>query len=295
MIPYRLCTLYSGSGGNAAYLETPGARILIDAGKCTRALLTALTSIGVDMDTVDAIFITHDHNDHVAALEVLTKKHPIPVHMLYRSAQRYEQRPPEALCACLQLYANPPFTATVGDVTVTSFKTPHDSRASVGYRFEVQENGETLRIGYATDIGHITKEIRAGLMGCEAVILESNHDEDMLMNGPYPYDLKLRIRSPQGHLSNRACAEFAAELAMGGMRSLLLAHLSEENNHPDLAYDETASALAGLSVDLRVAAPDRVTMLVGEADHPLPVRSAAKEKGRPQDAEPASFCGEVGS
>ena len=266
---YRLCTLYSGSTGNAAYLETPGARILIDAGKCTRTLIASLKSIGVDVDTVDAIFITHEHTDHVASLEVLAKKYPIPVHILLKSALRYKDTQPEALCNCLQIYEKAPFTVHVGDVTVTSFVTPHDSRASVGYRFEFFDGEQTVRIGYATDIGYITEEIREGLSGCESVVLESNHDVDMLMSGPYPYDLKLRIRSKRGHLSNRDCADFAAELAGQGTRNFLLAHLSEENNYPDLAYDETFSALAGYDTALRIAAPNAVTMLVGEADAPI--------------------------
>ncbi|MBQ9152090.1 MAG: MBL fold metallo-hydrolase [Clostridia bacterium] len=268
---YRLCTLYSGSTGNAAYLETPGARILIDAGKCTRTLLSSLKSIGVDVDTLDAIFITHEHTDHIASLEVLAKKHPIPVHILYKSALKYKDTQPEALCKCLCLYEKAPFTAQVGDVTITSFVTPHDSRASVGYRFEFSDGEHTVRIGYATDIGYITEEIRKGLTGCESVVLESNHDVEMLMNGPYPYDLKLRIRGKRGHLSNRDCADFAAELAGQGTTHFLLAHLSEENNYPDLDSDEKFSALAGYETTLRIAAPHAVTMLVGEADQPLPI------------------------
>ena len=97
MIPYRLCTLYSGSTGNATYLETPHARILIDAGKCARELIRSLSGIGVDIDSIDAIFVTHEHHDHIAALEVLCKKHPIPVHITYQSALRFKDRPPEAL------------------------------------------------------------------------------------------------------------------------------------------------------------------------------------------------------
>ena len=267
---YRLCTLYSGSTGNSAYLETTGARILIDAGKCTRTLLASLRSVGVDVDTLDAIFITHEHNDHIAALEVLAKKHPVPVHILLKSALRYRDTQPEALCRCFRLYEAAPFTAQVGDVTVTSFPTPHDSRASVGYRFEFPDGDRTVRVGYATDIGCVTEEIRAGLAGCESVVLESNHDTDMLMNGPYPYDLKLRIRGKRGHLSNRDCADLCAELAGQGTANFLLAHLSEENNYPDLAYDETFSALAGFDTTLRVAAPHDVTFLVGDADAPIP-------------------------
>ena len=266
---YRFCTLYSGSGGNAAYLETPTARILIDAGKCARTLIGALKHIGVEMDSIDAIFITHDHNDHVAALEVLAKKHPKPVHMLFKSALRYHATQPEALCKCFWLYEKAPFTAKVGEVTVTAFETPHDSRASVGYRFEFPDGEKTVRVGYATDIGHVSEALREGLTGCEAIVLESNHDVDMLMDGPYPYDLKLRIRGKRGHLSNRECADLAAELAGQGTTHFLLAHLSEENNHPDLAFDETVSALAGYETTLRIASPNAVTMLVGEEDSPI--------------------------
>ena len=184
MHSYRLCTLYSGSGGNAAYLETPTARILIDAGKCTRTLVASLKSIGVEPDSLDAIFITHDHNDHVAALEVLAKKHPVPVHILFKSALRYRDTQPEALCKCFAMKEKAPFTARVGDVTVTAFETPHDSRASVGYRFEFPDGERVVRVGYATDIGHVSAPIREGLAGCESVVLESNHDVDMLMDGP---------------------------------------------------------------------------------------------------------------
>ena len=261
MANYRYCTLYSGSGGNAAYLETPTARILIDAGKCARTLLASLKEICVDVDTLDAIFITHEHNDHIAALEVLAKKHPIPVHMLYKSALRYRDTQPEALCACLRIKEKAPFTVQVGEVTVTAFETPHDSRASVGYRFEFPDGERMIRIGYATDVGHVSEPVRAGLAGCEAVVIESNHDSDMLMDGPYPYDLKLRIRGKRGHLSNRDCAAFATRLATNGMKRLLLAHLSETNNLPDLALAEVKAALAGTGVHVEAAAPDHITQL----------------------------------
>lgn len=269
-MPYRYCTLYSGSGGNAAYLETPGARILIDAGKSARALTGALASIGVSLDTIDAILITHEHSDHVSALEVLTRKHRVPVHMLYACALRYEHTQPEALCACLHMYKKAADVhLTVGDVCVTAFPTSHDSRASVGYRLDLLSEEHPVSVALATDMGYVSEEVENHLLGCEAVILESNHDENLLMSGPYPYDLKLRVRSRRGHLSNRACADTAVTLAEYGMRRILLAHLSEQNNDPDLALDETASALAGTGVEVRVASPQDVTMLVGEPDAPL--------------------------
>ena len=128
-VNYRLCTLYSGSEGNATYIETSQARILIDAGRCARTLIASLKSIGVDIDSIDAILITHEHMDHIAALEVLAKKHPSPVHLLYKCALRYKDTQPEALCACLRIYEKPQdMLITVGHVAVQASR--HTSEQS---------------------------------------------------------------------------------------------------------------------------------------------------------------------
>ena len=132
----------------------------------------------------------------------------------------------------------------VGEVEVISFRTPHDSRMSVGFRLEFEDEGERRAIGFATDIGYVTDELRGGLCGCEAVVLESNHDVEMLMTGPYPYELKKRIRSNRGHLSNEDSALLAATLYESGTRSFLLAHLSEENNDPTLALEAATLAIS---------------------------------------------------
>jgi phosphoribosyl 1,2-cyclic phosphodiesterase len=147
----------------------------------------------------------------------------------------------------------------VGDVTVRSFITPHDSEFSVGYRLEItDEEGITHAIGYATDLGYVTEDVKNALTGCESVVLESNHDRDMLITGPYPYHLKERILSRYGHLSNDDCAALVGELSQGNLRHLMLAHLSEHNNEPTLAYNETLMALGREDIDLCVAAPDRI-------------------------------------
>ena len=274
MIPYRFCTLYSGSTGNSTYLETPSARILIDAGKCARTLIGALSSIGVDVDSLDAIFVTHEHTDHVAALEVLAKRHPIPVHMTLKSAMRYRSNPPKDLCACLQLHEGTEFSVSVGDLTVTAFPVSHDSRCAVGYRITGPDG---FCVGLATDIGVVTPALETGLCGCEAVVLESNHDVDMLWEGPYPYELKTRILSRHGHLSNEDSAAFATKLADFGTRHILLAHLSEQNNLPDLALGVAKSALGGTGTHIEVASPTDVTMLVGRADTPIPKQNCHAE------------------
>jgi len=178
-----------------------------------------------------------------------------------KSAERFDRLPRGPLHENLVRH-DAMFTETVGALTVSSFRTPHDSRMSVGYRIAFSdEDGEHV-LGIATDIGYVSDSVREGLCGCDAVVLESNHDVEMLMDGPYPYDLKLRIRSNRGHLSNADSASLAAALAAQGTRAFLLAHLSEENNDPTLALDEAISAISDPSVSVLVASPDRPTELV---------------------------------
>lgn len=269
----RLCTLYSGSDGNAAYISGGGTAILIDAGKSARALSNALKEIGAlpekgcpEKPPVDAVFITHEHTDHVSALAVFLKKYRIPVHVTEPSAEKlYRLAGDTPMRDCITVHP-PLFTVEVGSMTISSFPTPHDSNMSVGYRISIRSEDAIRTVGYATDLGVVTPAVEKGLLGCEAVVLESNHDENMLLDGPYPYDLKMRIRSRGGHLSNTDAAAFAAHLAANGTHGFLLAHLSKENNLPLLAYEETFAAVADESTVIRVASPDAVTFLLGEED-----------------------------
>lgn len=262
MTDCRIVTLYSGSGGNATYIRAAGTSILIDAGRNARTLCHSLNAIGADIADIDAIFITHEHSDHIAALEVLEKKHAIPVHIMEKSATRFDRLPPCALHEHLVRHEGM-FCERIGNLSVSSFRTPHDSRMSVGYRIAFcDENGAEHLLGVATDIGYVSDSVREGLCGCEAVVLESNHDVDMLMDGPYPYDLKLRIRSNRGHLSNADSASFAADLAQQGTHAFLLAHLSEENNEPHLALDEAVQAISNPTVTVAVASADEPTELI---------------------------------
>lgn len=251
----KVFVLYSGSGGNSVYIKVGKSAILIDAGKSARALCKALNAIGEDIGGVDAIFITHEHSDHISALEVLSKKNDITIYMTEVSAQRFDGcRDPyihQRLCRC-----DVEFSVTVGELEISSFRTPHDSRMSVGYRIEFDNGGERYKIGLATDVGYISDTVRENLLGCDAVIIEANHDECMLMTGPYPRELKMRVASRRGHLSNRECAEFAMELADSGTYAFMLAHLSKENNEPELAYEEISQALSGRGATVAVAHPD---------------------------------------
>ena len=233
----HVCSLYSGSSGNAFLIGCGEDYILIDAGRSARALCRAIAECGYDPDRALAILLTHEHSDHVSALPVFLKSHPVPVHVVAASAGRLET---QGTVAPHLVRHTPLYRVEIGPFTVTSFPTPHDSRASVGYRGAIEE----------------------GLTGCEAVIIESNHDPDMLENGTYPDDLKRRIRSDRGHLSNPDCAVLAAKLAGSGTERILLAHLSRENNTPKIAYAETLGALAEEKTVLCVASPEEVTVLL---------------------------------
>lgn len=262
----KICLLYSGSRGNSAFIEAGGARILIDAGKSAKALCSALCNIGVDIDSIDAIFITHEHRDHVSALQTLSHKHKIPIHILLPSADIFYGLKDEKLCACLELKFKNEFETDVKGLHVKAFPTPHDSRAAVGYRLTFEENGAEYSIGYATDTGCVTDAMRENLTGCFAAVIESNHDIDMLREGPYPPELKDRIRSKRGHLSNPDCAEFASALSKSGTRHIMLAHLSEENNQPDIAYNETLGAISDVSVTVKVAMQDEPVWLINNTE-----------------------------
>lgn len=268
MKDWNITSLYSGSKGNAIFVRVGDDAILIDAGKSARTLCNTLREIGSDIDKIKAIFVTHEHHDHTSALEILAKYHEIPIHITGESAVVFDRTPDAPIHARLVRH-DPVFCVNVGELTVRSFRTSHDSRMSVGYRIEFSDEHGLHAIGVATDLGYVSDEVRAGLLGCEAVVLESNHDVEMLMNGSYPYDLKKRIRSRYGHLSNTESAAFCAELAEEGLQSVLLAHLSEENNEPNLAINEIRCAVGDDGICICAASPECPTRLERTERHAI--------------------------
>lgn len=248
-------SLYSGSTGNAFLLDVRGTCILIDAGKSAKALCQAINACGHSPSDISAVFVTHEHSDHIKALPVFLKKNPIPVHLPVGCAYKLACEP----SAAELLVPHPPIhTEELNGIRISSFLTPHDSQCSVGYRIEIPTENGIYRIGFATDIGYVSPAVEENLTGCHAVVLESNHDPDMLEYGPYPYDLKRRVASKRGHLSNPDSANLAARLCEGCTRTVMLAHLSQENNTPDTAYSEHLSQLADETVHLCIAEPDAV-------------------------------------
>lgn len=244
-------TLFSGSGGNCSYLKAGNTEILIDAGGSTRRIECALKALDTSLSNISAVYITHEHSDHVGALPIILKNFKIPLYVTAESAREMYREASEATREMLreQVYTiQPGKVYETGEFAMMPFRTPHDSVMSVGYRICV-DGGECL--GYATDTGHVTDIMREFLFGCKKVVVESNHDVEMLKNGPYPPFLKKRILSENGHLSNADCAAFLCELVESGCESIMLAHLSKENNTPAAAYETSKQKLEenGVKID----------------------------------------------
>ena len=236
----KVVPLFSGSSGNATYIRFGDRELLVDAGVSCTALQTALETLDTGLSRISGIFVTHEHHDHIRGLETVSKKFRIPVYMQESSYKSLDKPTLRAALAPHVQFIAPGETVDLGDVCTSVFKTPHDACGSVGFRFNFSDGSS---LGYATDIGYVTKGIAAGLFGCQTVILESNYDVQMLKTGPYPYYLKQRIESNGGHLSNDAAAAFVPYLLENGTRKIILAHLSAENNTPRLALDTCVRAL----------------------------------------------------
>jgi len=228
----RLAVLGSGSGGNATLIEGDGARILVDAGFSCRGLVQRLRYVGVEPETLDAILITHEHSDHLGGAAAFAVAHDVPIYCTRGTAR----------AAGFAYVDEPPKTQTVESgrefaieaLTVRPFGVPHDAVETVGF---VVSDGGGARVGYATDLGHGPRPVRDGLLDCDMLIVEANHDLGMLRAGPYPESVKERVLSRHGHLDNTAAADLLCDVARERTRTVVLAHLSRTNNQPEIALD----------------------------------------------------------
>lgn len=243
----RFISFGSGSSGNCYGLFTSsGDGLLIDAGIGVRTLKKHFRNYGLSLASVRHILITHDHADHVKCVGSLSHEYQWPVYAteLVHEGIRHNYCVNKKIPLDLVRTIEKGSTLQVGDFTVTSFNVPHDSRDCVGYA--VKADGVTFCI--MTDVGEITDEMKPFIREANYLVIEANHDEEMLQSGPYPAYLKSRIVSGNGHLSNRACAEALAENVTSCMRHVWLCHLSEENNHPELARKTVDSHLRSFGI-----------------------------------------------
>ena len=242
----QITVFASGSTGNCALVSGGGAALLIDAGISLRRIAAGLTGCALRPDALGGVLVTHEHSDHIAGLAQLSKRYGVPIYTTRTIASRLRGLLPETDGLLREIVPGDGFE--LAGLSVTAFRTPHDSADSVGYRIQ---NGAVL--SFATDTGCITDELMDGLLGADTAVIEANHDEEMLRYGAYPVYLKRRILSDTGHLSNADCGVLARSLADSGTGRIVLGHLSRENNRPDIARRTVAAALAGTHAQLYIA------------------------------------------
>ena len=241
----KIVPLFSSSKGNSYYIQGNGSAILIDAGRNLKQLELAMSQNGLSMREVRAVFVTHEHTDHISALNVLLKRYDIPIYASRGTLDyltRYDKVPPTARLNVIENIVE------TDDFRVQRVDISHDAAEPCGY-FITTPDGR--RMSVVTDTGFLTEDAKLALSRSHLAVVESNHDIDMLREGPYPYILKKRILSDNGHLSNAACAEALPDFVGAGLTRIILGHLSEENNTPHLAVSESVGVLnrAGMVIN----------------------------------------------
>lgn len=226
----KICLLASGSKGNSILIESGRTKLLVDAGLSAKEIRKRLELVGVDSSELSALLVTHEHTDHVRGLGPLIRQLKIPVYLQTDLARKL---PDVGLPECVREFAEGE-EFIFDDIVVRPFAVTHDAIAPVGFTCTSEEG----KVGIATDLGVVTRLVADCLLGCRALVLETNHDEEMLRDGPYPWTLKQRVRSNHGHLSNRAGSDLLRHLLWDGLETVFLGHLSETNNRPELALSE---------------------------------------------------------
>lgn len=248
-------TLASGSSGNCILIQSGQTAVLVDAGISCRKITQRLRVCGLNPEDLSGILVTHEHTDHISGLSVLLKHAPLPVYASEGTCAALARRYPAVTERLMMVPAGASFL--LGELTVTSFPTPHDAAESLGYRLSDGEHSAAV----TTDLGRVPEHLRQTITGADLVLLETNYDLPTLRSGPYPYYLQKRILSDTGHLRNEDAAELAVHLARTGTGTLVLAHLSAQNNTPELARTAVQGALdeAGLSPLVSVAPRDALS------------------------------------
>ena len=236
----KFCSLYSGSSGNSIFIASDNAKVLIDAGLAGKKIDDALKHIGEESSSIDGIFITHEHIDHIKGVGVLSRKYDIPIYANDNTWAVMEKNIGKIKEHNIRIMDRRS-SITINDLEIRSFNIPHDAIAPVGYT--VSYAGKNASV--VTDFGVFTEEIRDNIIDSDIILLESNHDVNMLRMGPYPYKLKLRVLGENGHLTNEDCGSAIVSLLKNDKKKqIVLGHLSGTNNHPDLAYQTVVDVLS---------------------------------------------------
>ncbi|TDX48465.1 MBL fold metallo-hydrolase [Orenia marismortui] len=261
LISLEVCTLASGSSGNAIYIGSKNNKILVDAGLSGKRINNKLKEINLNVNELDAILITHEHNDHIQGAGVLSRRCDLPI---YASKGTWEEAESKlGNIADKNKFIIDTNGFDIGDCYINPFNISHDAKEPVGYAI----TSEKAKVAIATDMGEITQEVKSQIIDSDLVVLESNHDLEMLKIGPYPWSLKKRVMGVKGHLSNDDAGAAVVELAQNAVSRILLAHLSKDNNVPELAYLTIKNMLidAGIKLDkdikLGFALQDKVSPL----------------------------------
>lgn len=262
-MPLSFCSLASGSSGNCQYVESDQTRLLIDAGMSGKYIKTSLETINVHIESINGILLTHEHADHISGLGVLMRKFKIPLYVTSKTWEVVKLKIGEVDHGLLHIYDKID-DILIGDIRVQGTRITHDAVDPLCYSFI---NGDS-KIGIATDLGAISDEVIEHFRDCDLLMIESNHDIELLKVGSYPMYLKRRILSEHGHLSNEDAGYIAREIiGFGKAKHILLAHLSKENNFPDLAYEtvrgilEAGNISVGTDMHLDLTYRDKVGKL----------------------------------
>ena len=250
-------TIASGSSGNCTYVGLGGHHFLVDAGISGKRIEHALQEMKLNAGDLSGIFITHEHSDHITGAGVLARRFNIPIYatpLTWRYFLRHNAiGSTKAFSKDMIKHIEPGTSINVDNISVTAFDVSHDASQPVGYTFEIKPEGASSikKFAIATDLGHVTETVRFHLRGSNILMLESNHDPEMLEKGRYHASLKARVASKRGHLSNAEAGMLLTEIADENLEHVFLAHLSEENNNPMIAYDTVKRILDGNNINIK--------------------------------------------
>lgn len=240
----KFCPLFSGSSGNSIFVASDNARVLIDVGMPGKAIENEILSINENPREIDGIFVTHEHSDHIKGIGVLSRRYDIPIYANELTWKAMFEKIGKIKEHNIKIIDSA-FTE-IKDIMVENFETFHDAAKPSGYKIHSKRGKACI----ATDLGHFSNSVKEALSDADVILLESNHDIEMLKFGPYPYPLKRRILSDIGHLSNEACGKAILDILGDKHKTIYLGHLSKTNNYPELAYETVVSVLRDNSVQL---------------------------------------------